>query len=454
MPFFPSLPFLLMVSLLCVLFVAGGSSRADAPGQVIVQGASVLVIIAILLRGTARPFADAKPVFLILLAIFVLGVIQLIPLPPALWQDLPGREPFLRAAEVVGEPQPWRPISLVPGATVNAVASLFVPFATLLLISQLKEAEQQMLPGLILGVIAATMFVGLIQFSGARVTTALADNGAGDVSGFVANRNHFALVLAIGCVIAPTWAFLGKRIKPWRGQFALGLVLLFTLTILACGSRAGIIVGAGGSIIGLAICRQAIRRMLDRYPRWLFPVVLSTILLTIAAFVLASFTADRAISVNRLLAMDAAQDMRGRALPTILTMVKTYFPIGSGLGSFDPVFRMHEPLDLLTTTYFNHAHNDFLEIALDGGLAGLVLLCCAILWWLKQTRIAWSKGSDMRHALPKAGSATILLTVIASISDYPARTPLVMAILVIAASWLTAANASRSSALPPSGRLL
>ncbi len=70
-------------------------------------------------------------------------------------------------------------------------------------------------------------------------------------------------------------------------------------------------------------------------------------------------------------------------------MIRTYFPVGSGLGGFDPLFRMHEPFELLKPTYFNHAHNDWLEIALDAGGAGIALLFGSILWWGMASARAW-----------------------------------------------------------------
>ena len=63
--------------------------------------------------------------------------------------------------------------------------------------------------------------------------------------------------------------------------------------------------------------------------------------------VLISVAAGRAVSINRALTVDAGQDMRARGLPTVLEMIRTYFPFGSGLGGFDPIFRIHEPFELL-----------------------------------------------------------------------------------------------------------
>src|SRR3546814_8158382 len=82
-------------------------------------------------------------------------------------------------------------------------------------------------------------------------------------------------------------------------------------------------------------------------------------------------TLFRAESVRRAFEIDPGQDLRTPGLPTVLSMIAAYFPAGAGFGGFDPIFRLHEPLQLLKPPYFNHAHNDFLEIVLDGGLPPL-----------------------------------------------------------------------------------
>ena len=40
-----------------------------------------------------------------------------LPLPPGLWLALPGRNELAGAATATGQPQPWRPLSLSPGAS-------------------------------------------------------------------------------------------------------------------------------------------------------------------------------------------------------------------------------------------------------------------------------------------------------------------------------------------------
>lgn len=450
----PSLAAILFLVLLSSLWIAGGASRADVMGQAVVRAVSSLALIVALMFGKRPSIRRWMPVLLILGAAITLSLLQLIPLPPGVWQALPGREVFVEAAAASGQPQPWRPLAIVPGAAVNAAASLLIPVATMVLVAQLRDNERQWLPGFLLLLVTASTFVGLLQFSGVSLSNPLINDNSGQVSGTFANRNHEALFLALGCMLAPAWAFLTGR-PQWRGPVALALVVLFALTILATGSRAGLALGIVALAIGLILVRHGIRKSLSGYPRWIYPALIAGIVGVVAILVLVSVLAGRAMSIHRVLALDPGQDMRRQDLPVVLTMIRTYFPVGSGLGGFDPIFRMHEPFSLLKTVYFNHAHNDWLEVVLETGLPGLFLLTGAVLWWGWASVRAWRMGERARHTFPKLGSAMLVLVMTASMFDYPARTPMIMAVIVVAGMWLAEHDEGRQgSALPRPGQHL
>jgi O-antigen ligase len=406
--------------------------RADVLGQVLVRAGAWAVLIACILLQDRSTVAEPRPVFWLALAALALVVAQVVPLPPIIWQALPGRA--ILAQTVEGAPVPYRPLAIVPGAAINAASSLVVPFAVLFGMAGLRPHERRWIFVLILGLIVVSMLIGLVQFSGVDLRNPLLNGDERQVSGLFANRNHFALFMAMGCVMAPVWAFPPNHRSGWRLPVLLGLLALFLLMILATGSRAGLVLGGVGLVLGGMLVWPRMRRQLSRYPRWVLP--LGGVLL-MAGFVTTSVVAGRAASIDRLFAMDQAQDMRTRALPTVLGMIGTYFPVGSGFGGFDPIFRIHEPFELLKTTYFNHAHNDFLEIVLDGGLPAALLLAGALAWWgyasFRALRLTPATPDDVP---PLLGSALLLLLCIASLFDYPARTPMMMAMIIIAAIWL------------------
>lgn len=444
--FQPTLPLVLAIALVALLWVAGGASRPDALGQVVVRAGSWAILTGAILLGPRPIFGGARPVVFLLLAAILLPLIQLIPLPPALWQALPGRQILL----IPGEPIPWRPWTMAPGATRNAVASLIVPLTMAVILLQADERTHRAMPMVLLGMIGAAMLVGLLQFSGGQINNPFLNDTPGVASSIFANRNHFALLLAIGCVIAPVWAFTDPTALRWRGPLATGLVLVFVLTILATGSRAGIFLGALALVLALILIGPRLRHRLRNGSRWLLPTFIAAGVLTIAGFVALSFAADRADAINRLIAMEGAEDMRSRALPTVLSMVAAYLPFGTGFGSFDPVFRIHEPFALLKLTYFNQAHNDYLGIALDGGIAGIAIVAAGILWWVTATLRIWRRHGDENLLIARLGSAIILLILVASVTDYPTRTPTIMAIVVVAAMWIARAHGPRTQAALPS----
>jgi O-antigen ligase len=420
----------LLFGLIVTAWVAGGAARADVLGQTVMRTVAWIAIIGSLLFGARPSLPAAKPAFLILSAALALVLVQLIPLPPALWQMLPGRQ-AITAAQLLGSPE-WRPLALVPGATANSAEALVVPFAALLLVAGLEKRELAWLPSLLLGMIAAAAIPGLLQFSGAGFDHPLINDTPGQVSGNFANRNHFALFLAFGCALAPAWAFSGSGRARWRAPVAGGLVILFVLLILASGSRAGLMVGGLGVTAGLPVLYHGIRRNYRGLPSWFLPTTFAAILALLAIFIAISMNSNRAVSIDRLLSLDAGQDLRARTIPVVLSMVMDYFPFGTGFGGFDPIFRIHEPFSMLKATYFNHAHNDFLEIALDGGIAAILICIFAVGWWVLYSMKAWRNGPE----LAKVGSSILGLTLISSIFDYPARTPTMMIIIVIAAIWL------------------
>lgn len=442
----PSLPLMLLAMFLMVLLVAGGASRADVVGQIVVRAGAWCAIVIIVLFGARPSWRDAGPVPWFLAAMASLILLQLIPLPPALWQLLPGHQPVAEAGALTGQAQPWRPLSMVPSSSWNALWSLVVPAAALMLWAGLQDEERARLPGLLTIVIALSAVIGLMQASGGSFANPFINETAWDIRGTLANRNHFAVLLALGCLIAPVWGFADRRRRGWRGGVAIGLLLIFVLLILGTGSRAGLLVG----LLALGFVLASAGRWFRNAPRWLLPAAIATLILV----VLVALVAGRAMSVDRAFAIDPGQDMRTRSLPWVMTIIARYFPFGSGLGAFEPTFRMVEPFDMLKRTYFNHAHNDFLEIAQTAGLPGLLLLLAVVVWMIFAAVRVWrtAQPSARDVVLGRLGSAMLLLIFVASIFDYPARSPLMMTMIILAALWLdNGRKAGRTAGLPGAG---
>ena len=442
----PSMALVLLAAFLCILWLGGGASRADVLGQALVRGGAAVVMIAALLTARRFDVRSALPVVIFLGCAVVLVLVQLLPLPPVVWTILPGRSHFAFAAEQLA---PSYPLSIAPDSSWNAAASLLVPAAVLMLSMALHRAERSVTVTLVLAWIAAAMLMGWMQLTGLVVDNPLINETPGVASGIFANRNHFSLFLALGCLVAPVWALRSHELVRWRVTLAIGLVSLFLLTAIASGSRMGILLATLGTMLSLVIMWRKVRSIMQRYPRWVLPVSLAGVVIVNVGLIVIAAVADRATALNRALNLEVSNDMRSRAMLTIYAMIREVFLTGWGYGSFDPAFRMHEPLALLKPSYFNHAHNDVLELVLDGGLPALLLLAGVLTWYGVMTVRAWRQSPDQSTVQARLGSAMLLLILLASIVDYPARTPVIMAVITLAGLWLNWNRRPEDAALPP-----
>jgi O-antigen ligase len=387
--------------------------------------------------------------FAIALAMLALLVIQLIPMPPSLWGQLPGRDLVTEIDRGVGLGQVWRPLSLTPDATRNAFFAALVPLAVLVLGVQLKTDELfRLLPViLILGGISAVL--GLMQTladpDSPLYFYSITNNGA--AVGLFANRNHQAVLLAM---LLPMLAVLASG--QWRSTnagwalrlVALSAALCLLPLLLVTGSRLGFVCGTiallslpallAGSAEKSALAtvnEDGFRhRALRTWPR-AAPVALGIALIVLTIWL------GRGLAWDRLLATDSNGDSRTEILPALFAMIAGYFPVGSGMGSFDKVFQVHEPDALLSPTYMNHAHNDWLEMLLTGGIAAALLMSIALAAFFIQARRAFfSRGPVMRERyFTRLGLVLVLLAAVASISDYPLRVPSLASLFVVAALW-------------------
>ena len=160
--------------------------------------------------------------------------------------------------------------------------------------------------------------------------------------------------------------------------------------------------------------------------------------LTVAAAMAGGFVwllvqSNRSDAVTRL--ADMSSDVRTEVWRSVVADLPTYWPWGTGIGAYADPYRINEPDSLLRPTYSNHAHNEWIEIAYTAGLPGLILLAVAVAMAGYGLVRAW-RGRREDRVLARTGGTVLLVLAIASTTDYPVRTPIMSAILILAALWL------------------
>jgi exopolysaccharide production protein ExoQ len=104
------------------------------------------------------------------------------------------------------------------------------------------------------------------------------------------------------------------------------------------------------------------------------------------------------------------------------------------------VFQVDESLENLTRRRAGRAHNDYIELAVEAGIAGLAL---AGAWLLLLGWLSWqARRSSLRWAA-WSGSGFLLAIALQSITDYPLRNQTMLAFAGIALLLLARAAIDR-----------
>lgn len=440
-----SVQFWLLLGLLLLVFATGGSGRADVQSLVVLRPVASIMCGVSLWTLQREHIGSFRFLFVVALAIIFLVAAQLIPLPPSLWSQLPGRDVLVITDAIANIDDAWRPISLVPTATRNSFYALVVPLAVLLLGAQIDREERfALLPALIgLGVLSGLL--GLLQSvgnqGGALYFYRIINSDA--AVGLFANRNHQALLLSALFPMLAVYACIGVHTEEQlklKGGLAIAIGIVLIPLLLVTGSRAGLALGLVGLISVPFLYRKPVisvpkkRKAPNPYP--IYAAGAFAVLLLGAASVLMS----RAEAFQRLFAGAPSEDLRWQVWGPIAEMGKSYFPVGSGTGSFAAIYQLHEPVDMLQLSYLNQAHNDWLDLFLTSGIFGCLIAFAVLFAYFRQGYLTLERSPNASRNVPIArlGAVCIAIAALASVGDYPLRTPILASLFVIWALWLCA----------------
>ena len=406
------------VVLLALSFVFGGASRDNALRLAVVELAALpLLVIAaerLIRSGLWRQHRFAMGLLTGLVAI---PLIQLIPLPPAIWTGLAGRDQLVLALDLAGVQPGWIPLSITPDLTWRSFLALLPPAAAFLAVLTAPQRLTARLIFLYLVAAVIGVLLGAAQLaSGGEHLYPWASTRLGAVSGFFANRNHLATFLLaclpFAAVIGATALRQGddRRISLWLGSLFIGLAVI---GLAAIRSRAGIILFFPTVVLSLFAAWIAAGRGRPR-----------PALLGLAGGVAAALCAVAVFALPPVLArfeLQSGPETRFEAWPTIADAAQTWLPLGSGIGSFDAVYRSVEPLDELSPLYLNQAHNEYLETWLEAGWPGVALIIAFLVWYGRRLWAAWRAPTSRERDFQRAASIALLVMLLHSTVDYPLR---------------------------------
>lgn len=425
---------------LAACLLLGGASAAGFAANLVLQLAALPIICAGLwVLAFDRPASVSRVPLVLSAAIVAVMLLQLVPLPPSVWTALPGRGPVEQGFELLGiePPLPWMPLSLYPNATVASLLWLLPAFASLLAIMTLGAFRGSLLSWALIGVTTLGVALGALQLVGGENSGAYIYRitNYGQAVGFFANSNHMATLLLVAIpFLGALQLSLLRRARSARNVSAVRLLTTAMFVVFVVGLLTNFsLAGLGLSVPVMLVSFLSFRRKQTKPRWWMLGVALGLSAAAVATIVIGPF-GNNLIGEQR----DYQQLSRQTSFRLTLKAAGEYLPFGSGVGTFQQVYRTQEPLDDVISVYMNHAHSDWLELLLETGVVGVALILMFLVWWVVRVRRIWSAANPDYYA--RAGAIATGTIMLHSVVDYPLRTAAISAVFAVSVGLMSEAR--------------
>jgi hypothetical protein len=425
--------FLVVFLLLAPLYKAG-----DRPiPLLLLELGAVGFLFTLAHHVAARPAVAAlpRPLTIAIGVLLIYPLVQLVPLPEALWRLVPGHAEYATVLERFASGDAvhaTRAISIVPSATEAGWLALLPPLACFLAVQSLVPRHVVRL------LLAMTIFAGLealfglLQVRAGRdsIVYSLSDVAYGTASGTFVNHNHYAAMLAmmlpviVGLLVF-TIRYGRRRVRPPAFAFdpdALSqriivflAAVLMLLALFFSGSRAGIATALAGlafSSILLARSRAGLKHAN----------------LIVGVLVIVGIAVATLIGLSPLLSRITPEQLglsgQGRMALAAATLRAAidFLPFGSGLSTFVDVFPRYQVE--VFGGFIDYAHNDYLQLFMETGLAApLVVVLAVAAYVMRMSELLRRETKRSFIVLQIAAGVGLLPLILHSMFDFAIHMP-------------------------------
>lgn len=429
-----------MAAFLTCAMVLGGGGSPSPKAEILVQLSFVLAIIAWLWwapRGDIGAHPIPRPLLWFGLTLVFVPLAQLVPLPPAIWHELPGRQLEIATLSLVGEENGWRALTISPPRTLAGLLALIPAVGVMWATAVLSSRDRQFVILTIAVLALIGTLLGALQLAGGPGAFQLYEKShRGWLTAFHANRNAAADVLLVGSLALSAW--LASKSMPvaiarHRTPMLVAAQCVLLIALILTGSRAGIVLVLPVLVIHWAMLKPT---GLDLRGRVLLGGVASVLLLLLAVPYLLEGNMRLAGVAERF---DATGDARIPLWADSWSAIEGFGIAGSGIGTFSNAFMPFESIEYLDAASPNRAHNDYLEFLLEAGLFAPLVLAGGVAVLICLARQAW-RIAPHEHATQLFAIGTLVVIALHSIVDYPLRNMAIASIVGVAAGILAVAR--------------
>jgi O-antigen ligase len=421
--------------------ILGGSAQGIWQNMILQLAGLAIIAWAAAAPAEEPLLSPAKQLLLLAILGTLVVALELVPLPPRVWSHLGPRNQFVEGYRTLGIAVPALPLSLTPAKSLDALLGIIPPLAIFCAIVRLRAFRPAWLAAALLAGTVAGILIGALQVasssSGQSPWYLYEETNVGAGVGFFANANHMAILLVVALPFLAAVAATARRANVQRYSAVLALTIGIALVVMVGLALNGSLAGYGLALPVLAA--SALIVLPSSSPLRIWAVVVAG-LLVIAAVGGLEITSIGSSKFGH----EASTSVQSRAniLATTTKAMRDFLPFGSGLGSFREVYHLYERPEQVTNIYVIHAHNDYVELALETGVAGMMVMALFLAWWVVAVWRVWRTAEAGPFARAAAiASAAILVH---SLVDFPLRTAAISACFAMCVALLADRRAPRA----------
>lgn len=412
---------------LFLCLVLGGSAQGVWQNALL-QLLGVAIIAWAAATRLQEPLAlPARHLLLIVLAAIAVVIVQLVPIPASMWAS-GARAPLAVSMRLLTDAVPATPLSLAPFATVAALLALIPAIAMFCATVALGAYRPRLLAAALFAGALLGILLGALQVASSDPAQSAwylyPDTNLGSAVGFFANSNHMATLLVTCLPFLAALLAAGRTAKLQQYSGLVGMVAGGAIVIVV-----GIALNQSMAGYGLALPVAAASVLIVLPPgsraRRVIAAGTAGLLIAVIVALQASSIGSTAIGEQAATSVQSRQEI----LATSARAIGDFMPFGSGLGTFVKVYPMYEPIERVSPTYVIHAHNDYVEVALELGIFGILLVGAFLIWWGAAVLRVWRSAETGPFA--RAASVASAAILAHSLVDFPLRTAAVSAVFAM-----------------------
>lgn len=373
-------------------------------GQAIVAIVAAIAVVPALWSRSAP--LRISPLLLLLGIAIGITVLQLIPFPSSWIAALdPTGEGLRNDGAALAGTTPASTISLDPPATLRGfvyVATLFAVALVALRLSRHERGRYYVIASIVLVIGFTALLTAIHELVGATSLYGLyIPRAKPAILGPLLNENHLGSLMGLGAV-AGLGLLLHHRQPTWIRTLWLVIVIgCSVITVMTQSRGAAIALAAGvivtvGVIAGQRLGGQVSQRRRARLLTNALPIgVVATSTIVIAIYVSAGGL-QRQLDKTSLRDIEAPQS-KFAAWRSAATLIEESPWIGVGRGAMETSFTRVHPASGFVT--FSHVENEYIQVVVDYGIPGAIVLSVALGWVLFWAVRRWNGGALSAAAL-------------------------------------------------------